>query len=212
MLKPLIVIGAGGLATQMIDDLETQFGNDLCLIDDVSETIPSHLFGFRVVDRIDKVEGWRAGLPFNFIVANGSSVNRLEMMHTWQQRGGLPIKLLSRHALISSKATIFPLGCIVLSKVVVEAAASVGIGCLINVGAHIHHHVQLGHFVTVGPGAILLGRCKVGAGTEIGAGAIILPKISVGANCIIGAGAVVTHHLPDGVIAKGMPANFQKIS
>jgi virginiamycin A acetyltransferase len=47
---------------------------------------------------------------------------------------------------------------------------------------------------------------RVGAGTWIGSNAVILAD--VGRNTIVGAGAVVTHALPDGVVAAGVPARI----
>ena len=39
----------------------------------------------------------------------------------------------------------------------------------------------------------------------IGAGAIILPGVHIGKNSVIGAGSVVTHDIPAGVLAYGVP-------
>lgn len=50
------------------------------------------------------------------------------------------------------------------------------------------------------------GKISVGDNTNIGWGAMILPGVSIGKNCVIGCGAVVTHDIPDGTVAAGVPA------
>lgn len=58
-------------------------------------------------------------------------------------------------------------------------------------------------------GVSLYGQCKVpriGDNVVICCGARILGDVYVGNDCIIGANAVVTHNIPDGCIAVGIPA------
>ena len=52
----------------------------------------------------------------------------------------------------------------------------------------------------------LFGAIIVGDNVHIGTNAIIMPGVTIGNNCIIGCGAVVTHSIPDGSIAVGVPA------
>jgi acetyltransferase-like isoleucine patch superfamily enzyme len=47
---------------------------------------------------------------------------------------------------------------------------------------------------------------RIGKDVWIGARAIILPGVTVGNRAVIGAGAVVTHDVPPGAIAVGVPA------
>jgi acetyltransferase-like isoleucine patch superfamily enzyme len=56
------------------------------------------------------------------------------------------------------------------------------------------------------PGSLRLVR--IGSGSWIGSNAVVLAD--VGRNTVVGAGAVVTHPLPDGVIAAGVPARVVK--
>ena len=49
---------------------------------------------------------------------------------------------------------------------------------------------------------------RVKRGASIGSGAVILAGVTIGERALIGAGAVVTHDVPDGTIAKGVPARM----
>lgn len=53
---------------------------------------------------------------------------------------------------------------------------------------------------------VKFGTIYVGDRTFIGNGAIIMPGVRIGKRCVIGAGAVVTHNVPDGCVAAGVPA------
>ena len=45
----------------------------------------------------------------------------------------------------------------------------------------------------------------IGANCWLGAGVIVLPGVTIGDNSVIGAGSVVTHDIPAGVVAVGVP-------
>lgn len=50
------------------------------------------------------------------------------------------------------------------------------------------------------------GEIRVGDNTHIGFDCIIMPGVHIGENCVIGCGAVVTHDIPPGSVAVGVPA------
>ena len=50
------------------------------------------------------------------------------------------------------------------------------------------------------------GEIRIGRNTHIGLNSILMPGVHIGENCIIGCGAVVTHDIPSGSVAVGVPA------
>jgi len=64
-----------------------------------------------------------------------------------------------------------------------------------------------GHLQTEQDWKVIPTRVKRGA--SIGSGAVILAGVTIGEGAMIGAGAVVTHDVPDGEVAKGVPARLR---
>ena len=46
----------------------------------------------------------------------------------------------------------------------------------------------------------------IGHDCWLGANVVVCPGVTIGDNCVIGAGSVVTHDIPDGTFAAGVPA------
>ncbi|MBX7161744.1 MAG: bifunctional UDP-N-acetylglucosamine diphosphorylase/glucosamine-1-phosphate N-acetyltransferase GlmU, partial [Acidimicrobiia bacterium] len=113
--------------------------------------------------------------------------------------------------------------------------ASLRAGCVVEEGAHVGTFVEAKKSV-IGPGSkvphlsyvgdavlgadVNLGAntitcnwdgvdkhaTKVGAGVRTGSGTLLVAPLEVGDDAYTGAGAVVTHDVPPGALAKGMPA------
>ena len=112
---------------------------------------------------------------------------------------------IAKSATISKFAKI-GCGSVVQCDVKVLANANVGIGCKLNVGAQIHHDVELGDYTTVAPAAVVLGGVQIGKKCYIGANATILPNIKIGDCAVIGAGAVVHRDVDINTRMVGVPA------
>lgn len=56
------------------------------------------------------------------------------------------------------------------------------------------------------PDVDVFGPIRIGSNVFIGIGSIVLPGVEIGDDCIIGAGSVVSHSIPPGTVAAGVPA------
>lgn len=82
------------------------------------------------------------------------------------------------------------------------------IGDFVLLNRHVDnsHDCLVSHWATLAPAVTLTGWVRVGEGADLGARVTCIPRVRVGDWSVIGAGAVVTHDVPDGVTAVGVPA------
>ena len=97
-------------------------------------------------------------------------------------------------------------GTVVMAGAVINPAAQVGEACIVNTRASLDHDSQMGDYSSLGPGASVGGTVHIGAYTSLGIGASVIQEIRIGEHVVIGAGAVVVRHIPDSVVAYGVPA------
>jgi UDP-2-acetamido-3-amino-2,3-dideoxy-glucuronate N-acetyltransferase len=111
----------------------------------------------------------------------------------------------------------------------IQKNAAIGSRCKISSHTFICEGVTLEDDVFVGHGVMFIndlypratenGRLQTEAdwqvvptrvkrGASIGSGAVILAGVTIGEDALVGAGAVVTRNVPDGKIAKGIPARL----
>lgn len=125
------------------------------------------------------------------------------------------------------------MGCITLYDFTarIEAPVVLGDGVFFNRGCHvvvkdgltIGNRTLIGEYVSIHDethtivdgkvedrNAFTASRITIGDDVWIGAKAIILPGVTIGDRAIIAAGAVVTKHVPEGMVAGGVPAKVIK--
>jgi sugar O-acyltransferase (sialic acid O-acetyltransferase NeuD family) len=113
-------------------------------------------------------------------------------------------------AIVHSSAFVSPLATLA-EGVVVMAMASVGPGCvvevgaLLNTGSSLDHDSFLGPFASLGPGARTGGNVRIADRTVIGLNAGILQGVSIGSDTVVGAHSFVNKDMPGATVAYGVP-------
>ena len=97
-------------------------------------------------------------------------------------------------------------GTVIMAGAVVNPFARVGEGCIVNTRASLDHDSVMGSFSSLGPGVSVGGAVHIGSYTSLGIGASVIQEIHIGEHVVIGAGAAVVRHIPDSVVAFGVPA------
>ncbi len=126
------------------------------------------------------------------------------------EKDSCTIATLMHPSAIISPSVRLGSGTVVMPLAVINAECVINKGSIINSAAVIEHDCTIGAFTHISPKAALAGNVSVGSETHIGIGASVIQGITIGDRSIVAAGSVVIHHLPDAIMAAGVPAQIKK--
>jgi UDP-perosamine 4-acetyltransferase len=202
--EQVVILGAGGHAKVIVEILESR--DDVMLAGYLSlggEGEP--LCGVQHLgDDSSLPDLYRQGVRSAF-VAIGDNSRRKERTAALDRIGYRVINAISPRASISRYATL-GVGIAAMPGAVVNAAATLRDGVILNTNASVDHDCVIGGFAHVGPGSALAAGVELGEGAILGTGTCVIPRVIIGAWTVVGAGSVVIRDLPGGVIAFGSPA------
>lgn len=204
MVRPLIIVGAGGHARACIDVIENHGGFEIVGLVARMDEIGNMVLGHRVI-------GSDADLP-TLAKAGACAIVAVGQIRTAQVRRALfdqlqqagfelpaiisPLAYVSRHALIGA-------GSIVMHRAMVNAGAKVGRNCIVNSAAIIEHDCHIGDHCHISTRATLNGGVRLGAGCFVGSGSVIREERSVGDESVVGMGLSVRHNVMPGTLFTG---------
>ena len=201
----VLLIGAGGHARVCLEALRDDPRHDVVGAVSRDGTGIDGL-GIDVLDTDENLEiaAERAHATTAF-VAIGDNRARAELARRWLALGSTLTSAISRHAVVSTTATIEP-GVAMLPGAVVNAATTIGTGTIVNTNASVDHDCLVGEFAHIAPGAAIGGGVTIGDGALVGIGARVLPNLRIGEGATVGGGAVVIRDVPAGATVVGNPA------
>ncbi|MFH1070333.1 MAG: acetyltransferase [Candidatus Glassbacteria bacterium] len=210
--KPVILLGAGGHARVLVDLLR-KTGTVMAAVSvgNSGEADGNRFQGLEMM--LDSDLPGRFGPDEVYLVnglgSTGKNDRRQELFAHFKDLGFEFATLLHPSAIVA--ADVVPgEGSQIMAGVVVQAGCRIGKNSILNTACSVDHDCRLGDHVHIAPGATLCGEVVIGDGTLIGAGATVIQGIKVGTGCLVAAGAVVVRDLPDGVIARGVPARVER--
>jgi len=209
-LKPLVIIGAGGLgreAAWLVADINRQKRewDFIGFIDDrVQGQTPE---GYPVLGTQD----YFFELPSHpwAVVAIADSQARkaiTQRLHTH----GINIATLIHPSISMSDFVQVGTGSIICSGAVITTNITLGQASIVNPNCFIGHDTVLEDFVSLMPGSNLAGEINVGEGCYFGLNSCVINRTNIGKWSIIGAGATVINDIPDYSVAVGVPARVIK--
>ena len=205
-MSRLIIIGAGGHGKVVAETaILMKCWDEIVFADDRFPDLAS-IGAWPVVSDIAKLKS-NSGGYHDFIVAIGTNKIRLKIQKSLIEYNLVPVSVIHPSATISPTASI-GIGTAIFANVVINANTSIGDACIINTAASVDHDCNLSDGVHISPGAHLAGEVSVGKASWLGIGSSVIQCINIGQDVIVGAGAAAVSDIPNGVVAKGVPARF----
>jgi len=200
----LVVVGAGGHATVVIDCLIASGLRPVFILDEDLTKRGARIGGIPILGPLVALTEQELQ-RYSIIVA----IAKNDLRHR------LVLDLLGRHAtlcgvrhpsaILSPQAAIDPTAQI-MAGAIVNAGASVKAHAVLNTGCIVEHDASIGEYTHVGPGAVLTGAAVLEQGVFVGTAASVCPFVRLGSWSTLGAGAVAVRDVSPKVVAVGVPA------
>jgi sugar O-acyltransferase (sialic acid O-acetyltransferase NeuD family) len=210
--RPLLLVGAGGLARETLAAVRAGGGWDpVGLLDDDPTRHGADVDGVPVLGGSDTVHT-RPDAAVVLCVANARNpAGRAEVAARLSLADDRYATVVHPAASLAVGVTVGA-GSILLAGCVVTAPQAVGRHVVAMPQVLLTHDDEVGDFVTLAGQAGLAGGVRVGTGAYVGAGAKIREGVSIGAGAVIGMGAVVLSDVPAGEVWAGAPARFLRMT
>jgi UDP-N-acetylbacillosamine N-acetyltransferase len=179
-------------------------------IDDVNpERAGSKFGGADVLGGREKLEYLRRESVGHLIFGFGDCEARLRLARLAREKGFRLATAIHPSAVVAADVVIGA-GTVVAAGAVINPGATIGENAIVNTCASVDHDCRVEEGAHVCPGVRLAGNVVVGRAAWVGIGATVVNRTRIGSGAIIGAGAVVVDDMPDGVVARGVPARVIK--
>jgi sugar O-acyltransferase (sialic acid O-acetyltransferase NeuD family) len=199
----LLIVGAGGHGA-VVAEAAAEAGkwSEIVFLDD--DGSKAQVLEFPILGTSGEMSSFLDS-DTEVFVAIGDNRRRLELLRSISEKNTVLATVIHPTATISPSAAISA-GTVACAGVIVNARATVGLGCILNTAATIDHDCAIADGVHVSPGANLGGIVRVGSCTWIGIGSSVREGTRIGSDSLIGAGSAVVSDVADSVTVGGVPA------
>ena len=206
----MIVIGAGGLASEILQILTSNKYNytedNLFFFDNITKDIEESFFGkYKILRSFEEVEAIFRNESPEFCLGIGGYKARRFLSNKFSELGGISTTIISEQANISEYNTKIGKGSVIIGNAQITSNVTIGDNCLVYMNTSITHDNMIGDFVEISPNVGIAGRCTIGDYSFIGIGVNILPDIKIGERCVIGAGTLVNKNIQNKSVVVGVP-------
>ncbi|CEN84566.1 hexapeptide transferase family protein [[Clostridium] sordellii] len=208
-MKNIIVIGAGGHASVVIEIIEAMINNGsqiniYGLLDDSNEK--TEFMGYKILGNVENIKLY-ANENTEFVIAIGNNTVRKTISMEFKDLKYFTA--IHPTAIISNRVDINE-GTVIMPRVIINSNTKIGKHSIINSGSIIEHDSKIESFTHISPGVTLCGGVKVGEESHIGANSTVIQYKNIGANTVVGAGSTVINDIDSDVVVVGSPAKIKR--
>lgn len=212
MKKKIILLGAGGHAKVVIDNLDLSTYEIVGLIDRNKKNLYKLVNNVPVIDIDENLHSYYPCKATVAFVAIGHIGNYQIRNAAFSKVKNIGFEL---HNIVHPTAVLSPSvsighGNLIMPNTVINADSCLGENNILNTGSIIEHDVIIGNGVHIAPGATVCGGSQIFDNVFLGAGSVVIQGIKIGHNSTIGAGSVITSDIPPDVVVTGVPARIIK--
>lgn len=201
MSKPLLIIGAGGHASVLVDILRQQKREILGVVSPQIESKSKVFDGiehFKSDDDVLKFDNQSVNLVNGIGSLPGNHL-RAVLFNKFKTLGYEFETVVANNAIVSDYAELAE-GVQIFAGAIVQTNTSIGANTIINTGSIIDHDCIIGRHNHIAPGVTLSGHVSTSEYVHIGTGASVIQSVSIGGNSIVGAGATATKNIADNMV------------
>jgi sugar O-acyltransferase (sialic acid O-acetyltransferase NeuD family) len=206
----MLIVGAGGLASQLFDDIITLKKDDFVFWSEENSKYRCINEHYKILKTDYEVVDYFTLKSTSFVVGIWDVEARKRLTEKFKKLGGQLVSFITPFSYLSSYTAVGN-GSVIMHKASAEPGVIIGESCIVNKRANFGHGCFIAPYCNIGPYAIIGSDAEIGEGSCIGMGAIVQPKIKIGKNVIIAAGAVVTKNIPDNRVVSGVPGKIRFI-
>lgn len=207
--RPVVVLGAGGTAADILEFLGTDSGSTglscVAVLDDDSALHGSTIAGATVEGPLSEMHRWPDAMMIDALGSPGSFRRRPDIM------AGLDVSPERFATVIHPQATVSPsatvgAGSLIYPYTMIGPGVTVGEHTIVLSHSVINHDGCIGAFGILASHVALGGRVRVGHCCYVGMGASVIQDCTLGDQVLVGMGSVVVDDVPAGLTVAGNPA------
>jgi sugar O-acyltransferase (sialic acid O-acetyltransferase NeuD family) len=199
--KPLLIIGAGGHASVLVDILRQQKREILGVVSPQIESKSKVFDGiqhFKSDDDVLKFDNQSVNLVNGIGSLPGNHL-RAVLFNKFKTLGFEFETVVANNAIVSDYVELAE-GVQIFTGAIVQTNVSIGTNTIINTGSIIEHDCAIGRHNHIAPGVTLSGQVTTSEYVHIGTGASVIQSVSIGNNVVIGSGTTITKNIAKNMV------------